>query len=87
MEKRIGTISIVIYNTLSVKEVNLTLSSYSNYILSRNGLPLKDKGINIITIIIETTTNNINALTGKLGKIRDVEVKCLLCKYKEEENI
>lgn len=80
MEKRIGIINIVIYDIAAAKEVNTLLSSYSDYILSRNGLPLRDKGVNIINIIIETSPNEINSLTGKLGRLQDVEVKCLLTK-------
>lgn len=80
MEKRIGIINIVIYDIAAAKEVNTLLSSYSDYIFSRNGLPLRDKGVNIINIIIETSPNEINSLTGKLGRLQDVEVKCLLTK-------
>ena len=82
MEKRIGIINIVVYELTMAKEVNTLLSSYSEYILSRCGLPLRDKGIHIINIIIESTADNINSLTGKLGKLQDVEVKCLLTKIK-----
>ncbi len=80
MEKRIGIINIVIYDITAAKQVNNLLSAYSEYILSRNGLPLRNNGVHIINIIIETSTNNINSLTGKLGRLEGVEVKCLLTK-------
>lgn len=80
MEKRIGIINIVIYDITAAKEVNTLLSSFCEYILCRNGLPLRNKGANIINIIIETSPNEINSLTGKLGKLKGVEVKCLLTK-------
>ncbi|MBO6118292.1 CopG family transcriptional regulator [bacterium] len=80
MEKRTGIINIVIYDITAAKQVNTLLSSYSNCILSRNGLPLRDKGVNIINIIIEAPMNDINSLTGKLGKLKDIDVKCLLTK-------
>jgi putative iron-only hydrogenase system regulator len=86
MEKRIGTISILVYDKTSVAEVNRLLSEYSDFILARYGLPLADRHLNIISIIIETSTNNINALTGNLGRIRDVEVKTILSKHIENEN-
>ena len=53
MEKRIGTITIVISDKSAVKSVNDTLSQYSDGILSRQGLPLRDKGLNFINIVIE----------------------------------
>lgn len=80
MEKRIGTISIVIYNKAVATTVNSLLSEYSNSILARQGIPLFDKGLHIITLVIESTSNEINALTGKLGRLESVEVKSILAK-------
>ena len=80
MEKRIGTISIIIYRKEIAQQVNEIISEYSDFILARQGLPLPDKGLNIITLIIETSSDNINALTGKIGRLKDVEVKSILSK-------
>ena len=80
MEKRIGTISIIIYRREIAQQVNEIISEYSDFILARQGLPLPDKGLNIITLIIETSSDNINALTGKIGRLKDVEVKSILSK-------
>ncbi len=85
MEKRIGTINIIIYNTLAAEKVNKLLSQYGEFVLSRNGLPLRERNLHIITIIIEASTDIINSLTGQLGRIKDVEVKCLISKCKIEE--
>ena len=80
MEKRIGTISIIIYRREIAQQVNEIISEYSDFILARQGLPLPDKGLNIITLIIETSSDNINARTGKIGRLKDVEVKSILSK-------
>ncbi len=80
MEKRIGTISIIIYRREIAQQVNEIISEYSDFILARQGLPLPDKGLNIITLIIETSSDKINALTGKIGRLKDVEVKSILSK-------
>jgi len=84
MEKRIGTITILIKGNTSVPAVNSLLSQYSSIILARQGLPLHDRHINVISLVIEGTTETINALTGKIGRLKDVEVKSILTKYKEE---
>ena len=86
MEKRIGTISIIIYRREVAAQVNEIISQYSDFILARQGLPLPDKGLNIITLIIETTSDNINALTGKIGRLKDVEVKSILSKNIQKTN-
>lgn len=80
MEKRIGTISIIIYRREIAQQINEIISEYSDFILARQGLPLPDKGLNIITLIIETSSDKINALTGKIGRLKDVEVKSILSK-------
>ena len=86
MEKRIGTITILIKGKISVPAVNALLSEYSSIILARQGLPLHDRNINVISLVIEGTTEIISALTGKIGRLKDVEVKSILTKYKEEQN-
>ncbi len=86
MEKRIGTISIIIYRREVAQQVNEIISNYSDFILARQGLPLPDKGLSIITLIIETTSDNINALTGRIGRLKDVEVKSILSKNIQRTN-
>ena len=80
MEKRIGTVSILISDTHIVPEVNRLVSDYGAMIIARQGVPLHQHGINIITLIIEATTDELSSLTGKLGRLPDVEVKSILAK-------
>lgn len=80
MEKRIGSISILITNSDIVPRVNALLSEYAAMILARQGLPLRDRGLHFISLIIEGTTNDISALTGKLGRLPNVEAKSMVGK-------
>ena len=86
MEKRIGTLTSLIQGTASVPAVNSLLSEYSSIILARQGLPIHHRNIHVISLVIEGTTEMISALTGKIGRLKDVEVKSILTKYKEEKN-
>ena len=63
MEKRIGTITILIKGKTSVPTVNALLSEYSSIILARQGLPLHNRNINVISLVIEGTIETISALT------------------------
>jgi putative iron-only hydrogenase system regulator len=85
MEKRIGTITILIKGKTAVPRVNTLLSEYGDIILARQGLPLHHRNINVISLVIEGTIETISALTGKIGRLKDVEVKSILTKYKEEQ--
>ena len=86
MEKRIGTITILLKGNTSIPAVNAFLSEYSNIILARQGLPIHHRDIHVISLIIEGSTDTVSALTGKIGRLNNVEVKSILTKYTEEEN-
>jgi putative iron-only hydrogenase system regulator len=42
------------------------------------GLPYQDKGLNIISLIVDGTNDQLGALAGKLGNITGVEVKTMM---------
>jgi putative iron-only hydrogenase system regulator len=86
MEKRIGTITILIKGSASIQAINALLTEYSSIVLARQGLPIRNRDIHVISLIIEGTTEIISALTGKIGRFKNVEVKSILTKYTEEEN-
>ena len=86
MEKRIGVIAILVTDTSNISRVNDTLHQYSQLVLGRQGLPVRDRGISVISLIVEGDTDDIGALTGKLGRFPGVQVKSVLTSYKESEH-
>lgn len=73
---RIAIAGIIVHNREEAAvKVNRILSDYGNIIVGRMGIPYKEKGISIISIIIDGTNDQIGALTGKLGKINGIKVK------------
>lgn len=80
LEKRIGVVGIVIEDLEQVPIINDILHQYGNIIVGRLGLPYREKGISIISIVVDGTTDEIGALNGKLGKIPGVNVKSALSK-------
>jgi putative iron-only hydrogenase system regulator len=81
MEKRIGAAIILIENKESVEEINSILSRHSAIILGRQGMPLRDKGVSVINLILEATPEEISSLTGRLGRLKGVQVKSVLTRY------
>lgn len=78
---RIGSIAIIIEGEggrQSVAEVNSILSEYYECITARTGIPNHDKDIYVISLIVDLTTEQLGALTGKLGRLKNVTVKSLL---------
>ncbi len=80
LEKRIGVVGIVIEDLEQVPVINDILHQYGNIIVGRLGLPYREKGISIISLVVDGTTDEIGALNGKLGKISGVNVKSALSK-------
>lgn len=80
MDKRIGVIGIVIEDISQAAEVNTILHDYSHIIIGRMGMPYRERGLNVISLIVDGTNDDIGALSGKLGKIKGLSVKSALSK-------
>jgi len=80
MEKRIGVVGIIIEEFTNATFVNDILHDFGNLIVGRIGVPYKDRGIFVISIIVDGTMDEISAMTGKLGKISGVNVKSAITK-------
>jgi len=77
----VGVIAIIVKKrSATAPHVNEVLTKFGNIIVGRMGLPHHTRDINIITLIVDATTDQIGALTGKLGMIKDVTVKSTLTK-------
>jgi putative iron-only hydrogenase system regulator len=75
MEKKLHTITITIYNRDAIyKQVGDLLHDYGDSILLRTGYPMKEKNIAIIFLIVEMTGDELGALSGKLGQLKNVKV-------------
>lgn len=80
MEKRIGCVAILVTNLESVPKLNALLSESGAIIIGRLGLPVKDRGVHVISIVVDGTTDEIGALTGKIGKLDGIQVRSVLTK-------
>jgi putative iron-only hydrogenase system regulator len=80
MEKRIGVIAIVIENINNANTVNNILHDYAQTIVGRMGIPYRERGVSVISLIVDGSMDEISAMTGKLGKIDGVTVKSAITK-------
>ena len=79
MDKRIGVIAILVEGRVAgVSRVNELLSEYAEIIIGRLGIPYREKGVSVISITVEGTTDQVGALSGKLGMVEGVKTKSLL---------
>ena len=86
MERRIGTALILIEDKQEVAQLNQIISRHSDIIIGRQGLPLRDYGFNIISLILDGTSDQISSLTGQLGRLKSIQVKSLMLKPANSPN-
>ena len=83
MEKRIGTAIIRVDDRENVQLLNDIISKHYQIIIGRQGLPRSD-GHNVISLVLEGTTDEISSLTGQLGRLNGIQVKTVLLKDNKE---
>ena len=76
-DKRLALVGIIIEDDTTVEKVNSLLHEFSQYIVGRMGLPYREKGVSVISVVIDAPSPVINSLTGKLGMQSGVSAKAL----------
>ncbi|MGF7186237.1 putative iron-only hydrogenase system regulator [Desulfitispora alkaliphila] len=82
MEKRIGVVSIIVEDLDKASIINDILHESAPIIIGRMGIPYRERGISVMSIIVDGTTDQIGSLTGKLGNVSGVNVKSAVSKKK-----
>jgi putative iron-only hydrogenase system regulator len=81
VSKRLGFVGIILEDRKkSASLVNKVLSDHGDEILARVGIPYKERHCWVITLTVDMTTDELGALTGRLGAIEGVTVKSALSK-------
>jgi putative iron-only hydrogenase system regulator len=86
VEKRLGTVSIILDPRVTpIATINELISQFGDAVVGRMGLPFRDRGVSIITLVTESSVERLSALTGKLGKLPGVQVRSLMAKARSED--
>jgi len=80
MNKRLGVVGVVVEDLSAAEEVNAILHEFANAIIGRMGIPYRERGVSVISLIVDGTGDEISALTGQLGRVSGVSVKTALAK-------
>lgn len=79
--KRVAVISAILeHSEQSQKSFNEIIASSKGVVRGRMGLPLPEEGISVICITVIGDIDEINSLTGKLGKLPNIQVKTSIAK-------
>ncbi len=80
METRVAIIGIIVENSEVTSRLNEILHQYGEYIIGRMGLPHRERGIAIISVVVDAPQDVISALSGKLGMLPNVSTKTVYSK-------
>ena len=75
MQNRVAVIAIVVEQDAATDQLNRLLSQAAPYIIGRMGIPYRQRGINLISVAIDAPQEEINALSGKLGRLEGISTK------------
>ena len=75
METRVALIGIIVENSESSAQLNALLHDAGQYIIGRMGLPYREKGVSIISVVLDAPQDVISALSGKIGRLSGVSAK------------
>ncbi len=75
MDSKVAVIGVIIENETSIEAFNALVHDYRHMILGRMGIPHRPKNINIVSLAVDGPQTEINALSGKIGRLPGVHVK------------
>lgn len=80
MENRVSVISIIIKEEEAAGAVNELIHEFRQYIVGRMGIPYRERGVSIISVVLDAPGDKTSSLSGKLGMIEGVTAKTLTAK-------
>ncbi len=77
MQTRVAIIGIIVESPESVESLNAILHDYRNYVIGRMGIPYREKKVNIISVAVDAPQDIINAMSGKIGRLKGISAKAV----------
>jgi putative iron-only hydrogenase system regulator len=78
MPKRLGVVGIIVEDPSAAVTINAILHDYARIIVGRMGIPYRERGLSVISLIVDGSMDDISALTGHLGRVPNTSVKTAL---------
>ena len=75
MEDRLAVISCIISDPESVSIMNEKLHLRAHMIIARLGVPCREYGVSVVSVVLHGTQNEISSFAGDLGKVKGVKVR------------
>ena len=76
---------VIVEDMDSVEALNGLLHEYGRFIIGRMGLPYRERGVSVISVVLDAPQDTISALAGKVGALPGVSVKTLYSNVSDGE--
>lgn len=76
-DTKIGIVCIVVEDLDQSGVLNAALHEHAKVIIGRMGIPRPDRGVSLMSVAVEATPDQMNALAGSLGRIPGIKVKSI----------
>lgn len=86
METRVALIGIIVEDLDQVAKMNEILHQYAPYVLGRMGIPHRERGVSILSVVVEAPADVINSVSGKLGMLPGIQTKTIYSKIGGQGN-
>ena len=80
MDTKLALIGIIVEDMEQTAKTNDLLHEYAPYIVGRMGIPYRERGVSVISVVIDAPENAVSSLCGKLGMLPGVSVKSMVAK-------
>lgn len=80
MDTRIAVLSIIVEDMEKTAELNQIIHEFSEYVVGRMGIPYREKGVNIISLVLDAPQNAISTLSGRIGRLKGATSKATYAK-------
>jgi len=77
MDTKIALVGIMIEDLNASVEVNALLHGVADKVLCRMGFPYRDRGVHLISVVLDAAEGEINSLAAKLDGLSGVNVKTI----------
>lgn len=80
---RIALLGIVVEDLNSAAKINEILHDCSSFILGRMGIPCRERGVSVMSIVLDAPDDIINSVSGKIGMLSGVSAKTIYSKISD----
>lgn len=75
MNTTVAVMGIIVEKMDSVEVLNSLLHEYGEKIVGRMGIPYREKGIHVISLVVDAERKHIEAMAEKIGALEGVSVE------------